>query len=129
MYSMNVTINGDFSEVIEKIKEELKNEGFGVLTEINVKQTLKNKLGVEKNPYIILGACNPALANRALTAEPDIGVLLPCNVVVRQEDNNDITVAIMDPQAAMGIIDNPEVTAVANEASEKLRRVKAKLES
>ena len=129
MYSMNVTTKGSFDEVKARTIEELKKEGFGVLTEINVQQTLKEKLGIEKNPYVILGACNPALANRALEAEPDIGVLLPCNVVVRQESNNDITISIMNPEAALGLIDNPEVTSVAKEAGEKLGRVKANLET
>jgi uncharacterized protein (DUF302 family) len=108
------------------VKEALKAEGFGVLTEIDVRQTLREKLGVEMEPYIILGACNPPLAHRALEQEPDIGLLLPCNVVVRA-DGKSSRVDVADPQAMLGIVGNDELNAIAEEAKRRLQRVVASL--
>lgn len=105
-----------------RVVELLKAEGFGVLTEIDVAATLRNKLDIEREPYLILGACNPKLAHRALEAEPSIGALLPCNVTLRLEDGG-TTVEIMDPQAALGIVENEAVTLIAAEARERLARV------
>ena len=127
MYGFSVTVPGSFDEVVEKTTEALKTEGFGVLTEIDVKATLKKKIDVDRKPYKILGACNPVLANQALTCEPDIGLLLPCNVVVREEDNGSVTVLFMDPEAVLKLVDREEVAVLAGQVREKLQRVKSQL--
>jgi len=124
MYGFNTSVSGEMEDVINNVKEALKTEGFGVLTEIDVAATLKEKIDVDRNPYVILGACNPALANQAINAEPDIGLLLPCNVVVRKEDDGSITVAFMDPAAVLGIVDREEVTQLGMEVRGKLEKVR-----
>ncbi len=111
-----------------RVVDLLKAEGFGILTEIDVAATLREKLDIERDPYLILGACNPTLAHRALEAEPSIGALLPCNVTLRTEDGG-TTIEIMDPQAALGIVDNEAVALIAAEARERLVRVAAALEA
>lgn len=128
-YGFGVTLQAPYEQARAEVTEALKAEGFGVLTEIDVQQTLRAKLGVEMPPYSILGACNPALAHRALTAEPEIGLLLPCNIVVRVEGNA-TRVDIADPVAMLGIAgqpDKPELSAVAAEAKQRLQRVVAAL--
>jgi uncharacterized protein (DUF302 family) len=114
-------------EAVEKVTTALKNEGFGVLTQIDVRDTLKKKLNADFRPYIILGACNPTLAHRALTVDPQIGLLLPCNVVVQAAPEGGVVVSIADPRAMFAIVSNPKLTPVVDEADERLRRVIASL--
>jgi uncharacterized protein (DUF302 family) len=116
-----------FEDAIEKVTEELGKEGFGVLTEIDVQATLKKKLGEDMRPYRILGACNPPLAHQAVTAVPEIGLLLPCNVLVREDDEGKVHVSFMDPGSVLGLVDNPGVVPLAEQVKEKLERVMAAL--
>jgi len=125
-YGFGTKVNLPYAEAIERTRAALKEQGFGVLTEIDVKKTMKEKLGVDFRPYVILGACNPPLAHRALSAELDIGLLLPCNVVVYEADGGSVIEA-MDPEAALGIVGNPSVEPVAREAKERLQKAIAKL--
>ena len=116
-----------FDEAVETVTEELGKEGFGVLTEIDVQATLKQKLGEDMRPYRILGACNPPLAHQAVTAVPEIGLLLPCNVLVRENSEGDVFVDFMDPQSVLSLVDKPGIEPMAVEVREKLQRVFAAL--
>ncbi len=127
-YGFHCTLQGlSFAEAIAAVTEALKSEGFGILTEIDVQATLKAKLGDDVRPYRILGACNPPLAHRALEAEPDIGLLLPCNVGIREEADGRLVVGFMDPVAVMQMTSNPEVAVVAREVRQRLERVRQAL--
>ncbi|AEK58537.1 DUF302 domain-containing protein [Acidithiobacillus caldus] len=119
----SVTSPSDYPTTVKLVTEALKHEGFGVLTTIDVAATLKAKLGVEHKPYIILGACNPHYAHQALQAVSDIGALLPCNVVVREEEDGRVSVVFMDPESVLGLIADPRVEQVGREVAEKLHRV------
>lgn len=112
-----------FGQVVEKVTAELAKEGFGVLTEIDVAATLKKKLDLAIPPYKILGACNPQFASQAIAAEPQIGALLPCNVVVRQDDAGKVQVEFMDPNAVLDLVNKPEIHQLASEVRQKLERV------
>ena len=125
-YGFGTTLQVPYEEAVPRVKEALKAEGFGVLTEIDVRQTLREKLGAEMEPYIILGACNPQLAHRALEQEPDIGLLLPCNVVVRAEKEGS-RVEVADPKAMLGIVGNEQLNSIAEEAKQRLQRAVASL--
>ncbi len=126
-YAFHATLGGDFADAIERVTAELKKEGFGVLTEIDVKGVLKKKLGLERRAYRILGACNPELAHQAIDKEPDIGILLPCNVVVREEEDGRITVAFMEPGTVLGVTGREDLAPLGEEAGSRLRRVQQAL--
>jgi uncharacterized protein (DUF302 family) len=127
-YGFGTTLQVPYEEAIPRVRNALKAEGFGVLTEIDVRQTLREKLGAEMESYLILGACNPVLAHRALEQEPEVGLLLPCNVVVRAVDDG-CRVEIADPGAMLGIVGNDQLDIIAEEAKQRLLRVIAALSS
>ena len=125
-YGFGTKLNLPFETTVDQVKAALKEQGFGVLTEIDVQKTMKEKLGVDFRPYLILGACNPLLAHQALSAELEIGLLLPCNVIVYAADDGTVVEA-MDPEVALGIVGNPAVEPVARVAREKLVKAMEKL--
>ncbi|HET6556316.1 MAG TPA: DUF302 domain-containing protein [Prolixibacteraceae bacterium] len=126
-YYISQNLASSFDEAVEKVKESLKAEGFGVLCEIDIQEKLKEKLNVDFRKYKILGACNPAYAYKALQSEDKIGTMLPCSVIVQERDNNAIEIAAVDPIASMMAIENPELAGVASEVKERLERVIATL--
>ena len=124
MYGFNVKVNDNFDAAVERVTEELQKEGFGILTEIDVAATLKKKLDIDRRPYKILGACNPKLANQAIEAEPDIGLLLPCNVVVREDEDGSVIVGFMDPSTVLGLVQRDELKELGAEVLSRLQRVR-----
>ena len=120
---ITVTLNTDFQTALDRVAEALKTEGFGILTEIDVKETLKKKLNVDFRPYKILGACNPPLAYRALSAAPQVGLLLPCNVTVSQIGDGLVEVSLVDPMSMLMLVEDEDLKLVAQEARERLERV------
>ena len=121
-YGFGKLISLPFPDALNAARDALKSEGFGVLCDIDVQKTMKEKLGVERAPYVILGACNPPLAHRALEAEPDLGLLLPCNVVVYETDGGTVVEA-MDPEPVLALVGNPDLAPVAKEVRARLERV------
>lgn len=124
-YGFGKIVEVAFADAVTRVTQALQGEGFGVLTDIDVAATMKKKLGQDMPPYRILGACNPPLAHRAIQAEPAIGLLLPCNVVVRQDVAGHVHVEFMDPKAVLELVDKPEVELVAGEVRQRLERVMA----
>lgn len=121
-YGYSKKVNLSFEKAIAKVTEELKKEGFGVLTEIDVKETLKKKLDVDFKPYMILGACNPTYAYKALQIEEQVGLLLPCNVIVYKTGDKETIVSAIEPDAMMSVVDNPDIQEIAREIRQKLHR-------
>lgn len=122
-YYMATKLNAPFEDAIARTETALKTEGFGVISRIDIRQTLKAKIDVEFRPYMILGACNPVLAHEALLLEDKVGTMLPCNVIVQQTGTDEVEIAAIDPVASMQAIDNPELTKAAHAVREKLARV------
>lgn len=126
-YGFEQQIEGSFEQAVEKVTAALKVEGFGVLTTIDVGDTLKKKLAVDFRRYVILGACNPALAHKALSAEPQVGLLLPCNIVVQEGLAGGIIVSVQDTAAMFSVVDNPALKGIADEVGQRLQRVMSSL--
>lgn len=127
VYGFGTTVSLPYEAAIEQTRAALKQEGFGILTEIDVRATLREKLDADFEPYIILGACNPQLAYQALQAEHEIGLLLPCNVIVHAHGDGQTAISVMDPKAALGVVGNDEIGPIAAEARERLERALASL--
>jgi uncharacterized protein (DUF302 family) len=126
-YGFSKAVQGSFDDALADVTAALQKEGFGILSDIDVAATLKKKLGENMPPYRILGACNPPLAHQALMAEPSIGLLLPCNVVVRQDASGTVHVEVMNTEAVLQLVDKPEITALALDVRQRLDRVLAAL--
>jgi uncharacterized protein (DUF302 family) len=122
-YHNSKTVNYSFDETLIKIAEELKKEGFGILTEIDVKETLKKKLDIDFRKYKILGACNPPFAHKALQIEENLGVLLPCNIAVQEKGNGEVQISFVNPMESMQVVQNPKLAEIAGEVSNKLTKV------
>jgi uncharacterized protein (DUF302 family) len=120
-YSFGGETGLGFNEAVTKVTEALKERGFGVLTEIDAQKVLKEKLGLDRRPYKILGACNPHFAHKALDMEPEIGTLLPCNVLVYEKEDGQVVVSAMNPQAALGLVGNPDIEEIAQEVRNKIQ--------
>ncbi len=129
MYGFSTQLNTTLEEATSRVTELLKQQGFGILTEINAHQVVKNRLGIDMRPYRILGACNPNFAHRAIEQEPDIGLLLPCNVLLREEVDGSITVAIMDPQSVMSLVQKRELEELGAEVRQRLMTVRDSLQT
>lgn len=126
-YGFGKTVELGFDEAVERVIGALQSQGFGVLSDIDVAAAMQQKLGETMPPYRILGACNPPLAHRALQSEPSVGLLLPCNVVVRQDESGEVHVEFMDPDAVLRLVDNPDIGELAKEVRQRLERVMADL--
>ena len=126
-YYFNKTLNATFDEAIDRVTDSLKNEGFGILTEIDVKATFKKKLDVDFKNYRVLGACNPNFAHKAITAEDKIGVFLPCNVIVEENEDGSVEVSAVDPIASMSAVENPALGGIATDVQATLKKVIADL--
>jgi len=126
-YAFSTVLDTSYEDAVSKVTEALKEEGFGILTEIDVKSTLKKKLGVDFRKYVILGACNPPYAHRTLQSDLDVGLLLPCNVIVYETDYKKAYVSALNPVSALEVIKSRELRAIAGEVSEKLKRVLEKV--
>lgn len=127
MYGQHIEIAGPFDQALQRVQDALKAEGFGVLSDIDIQKAMKEKLGKDMPPYRILGACNPPLAHQALQAEPEIGLLLPCNVTVRQGEGDRVIVGFLDPQTMVQLSPNPGIRGVADDAGARLERVRKAL--
>ena len=126
-YHFSKTLQMSFGEAVQRVVDELKKEGFGVLTEIDAKKVLKEKLGLERRPYKILGACNPHFAHRAIDIEPQLGTLLPCNVLVYEDDRGRVVVSAMNPESALKLVGNPEMDEIAKEVRKRIDNALCKL--
>ena len=129
MYGFSTQVNMTFEEATSRVTELLKEQGFGILTEINAHKVVKDRLGLEMRPYRILGACNPNFAHRAIEQEPDIGLLLPCNVLIREEADGKVTVAFMDPQSVMGLVQRRELEELGTDVRQRLLSVRDSLQA
>lgn len=123
-YGFSITLDTGFEDAVERVTAELQKQGFGVLADIDVAGALKKKLGLDHRPYRILGACNPGYAEQAISAEPDIGLLLPCNVLLRETEEGNVVVSFMDPEAVLGIVENPTLETIGREVRERLERAR-----
>jgi uncharacterized protein (DUF302 family) len=127
-YSFGGETKLSFDEAVKKVTESMKEQGFGILTEIDAKKVLKEKLGLDRKPYKILGACNPQLAHKAIDLEPDIGTLLPCNVLVYEKDDGAVVVSAMNPEAALKLVGNPNIEDIAKQVRTRIQKALEELE-
>ena len=121
-YTISKTLHKSFNEATDLVIDELKKEGFGIITEVNLKEKFKEKLGVDFRNYKILGACNPAIANKAVQIEDKIGVMLPCNILVQEKENGDVEISAINPVKTIGVVNNRNLDPIAIEVSEKLKK-------
>jgi uncharacterized protein (DUF302 family) len=122
-YTINKKVKKTFQQAVQDVSAELMKEGFGIITEIDLKEKFREKLNIDFRQYIILGACNPALAYKAILKEPDIGVMLPCNVLVQEKENGEVEIAAINPLSSIGAVENSELQLLAKEVSDKLQAV------
>lgn len=119
-YSFGGEVDLDFDDAVSKVSEALKEQGFGILTEIDAKNVLKEKLGIDRRPYKILGACNPQFAHKAIDMEPELGTLLPCNVLVYEKEDGQVVVSAMNPETALGLVGSPDIKEIAEEVRKRI---------